>query len=914
MTPNPGKFAQLLTEGIHRIRIREEKTIQAIQDELGYALGRQGGSSIEYWRKGHLPPKLTEVEDLAKQLVRRGQLERTWLGPFLSSAGHPAWEQLTDEMLVKDSKVVQAGPHPGRIPDPAPLPAGSRMPFSKNPLFVGREADLKQLADVLYAGSDVAVNQVETTATMGLGGIGKTQLASEFVHRYGQFFNGGVFWLSLADPQSVMAEIANCGGAGGMNLHPEFGARPLEDQVRLVQAAWQEPVPRLLVFDNCEDPELLVRWRPTTGGCRVLVTSRRGDWDAVLGVQAVTLGVLSRSESLALLVNHCPDVDGALLDAIAEELGDLPLALHLAGSYLHRYRRVVAPAVYLEQLRDPKLLHHPSMQGLGISPTGHMQNVGRSFALSYDQLDPEDTTDAVAMQLLVHAAHFAPGEPIWYDLLIKTLDVSVEDSGMDLLVENAFSRLIELGLIELVEDDILRMHRLIAAFVRDVAKDAVEATQTAVETIVFEETERINREGYPMPLLAWQLHLRSVVDIAQAREDERSANLCTELGQHLWQIGDFQGARPYLKKALDIKLALYGEQNLTSAEGFTNMGVVLRDLGEIEQGRNYLERALTVQEEMLGGEHANIAHTLNHLGWLLLLEGNGDQSRQCLERALQIAESLYGEQHKLTADYANNLGLCLQDCLSDSLSALPYMKRALLIRIDVFGEEHPLTAISYNNVGHVMHALKKLDDARAYYEKALTIREKAANEDHPDTAVTLKNLGTVLRDQGDLDSAKYYLESALAIYLRVVGEQHRRTAFCLDSLGLLFQQRGELDVAQSYFERSLNVRRIVYEGDHRNIALSLFNLGVLLQVKGELDGARKCLEDALAIHQRTLGNDHVLTAKTMIKIGELFYAQDNISAARKRYQNALDIYEHICGSEDLELENLHKKISMLSIE
>lgn len=48
-------FAQMLTEGIYRIRLKEAKTVRAIQDELGYALGRNGGSAIERWRKGQLP-------------------------------------------------------------------------------------------------------------------------------------------------------------------------------------------------------------------------------------------------------------------------------------------------------------------------------------------------------------------------------------------------------------------------------------------------------------------------------------------------------------------------------------------------------------------------------------------------------------------------------------------------------------------------------------------------------------------------------------------------------------------------------------------------------------------------------------------------------------------------------------------
>lgn len=72
------------------------------------------------------------------------------------------------------------------IPEPGPLPPGSHMPLSRNPLFVGREDDLRALARTLKAGETAAVGQI--AAATGLGGIGKTQLASEFVHRYGQFF------------------------------------------------------------------------------------------------------------------------------------------------------------------------------------------------------------------------------------------------------------------------------------------------------------------------------------------------------------------------------------------------------------------------------------------------------------------------------------------------------------------------------------------------------------------------------------------------------------------------------------------------------------------------------------------------------------------------------------------------------
>src|SRR5215510_6517984 len=183
-------------------------------------------------------------------------------------------------------------------PTPVPLPPGSRMPLARNPLFVGREADLLRLARTLRGGGTAAIGPQAAVAT-GLGGIGKTQLACEFVYRYEQFFAGGVFWLSCAEPEAMTAEVAACGQ--GLPMPAGFASLSLHEQVQLVQRAWQEPLPRLLVFDNCEAETLLAQWRPPHGGCRVLLTSRRSQWDAALGVQVLPLNVLARPESIALL-------------------------------------------------------------------------------------------------------------------------------------------------------------------------------------------------------------------------------------------------------------------------------------------------------------------------------------------------------------------------------------------------------------------------------------------------------------------------------------------------------------------------------------------------------------------------------------------------------------------------------------
>jgi hypothetical protein len=174
------------------------------------------------------------------------------------------------------------------------------------------------------------------------------------------------------------------------------------------------------VFDNCEEEALLDAWRPPSGGCRVLVTSRRSEWSPTLGVTALPLDLLPRHDSIALLRRYRPDLalDHPGLDVIVHDLGDLPLALHLAGGYLRAYRAEVSLDDYLAELRRAEIVQHASLLGAGLdgspSPTRHVQSVAQTFALCLGRLDREREADRVACM--------APGEPVPRDLLAKTME------------------------------------------------------------------------------------------------------------------------------------------------------------------------------------------------------------------------------------------------------------------------------------------------------------------------------------------------------------------------------------------------------------------------------------------------------------------------------------------------------------
>jgi tetratricopeptide (TPR) repeat protein len=737
-------------------------------------------------------------------------------------------ERLT-RVLDLDSDALPPLPR-AYVPEPAPLPPGSRMPMGRNELFVGRTDELRALAEALQVQGTAAIGQA--AAATGLGGTGKTQLAAEFAHRYGQFFSGGVFWLGFADPASVPAEVALCGGPEHLGLWSVDAAPDIATQVAMMRRVFAEHVPRLLVLDNCEDEELLEAWRPRSGGCRVLVTCRRRAFSPHLGVRTMALDVLPRADSRALLRSLDRDhridpADDATLDAICAELGDLPLALHLAGSFLARYRGIVTPAAYLAQLRDRALLGHPSLQGRGAtrSPTGHDLHVGRTFALSWDRLDPANTVDAMARALLQRAACLAPGEPIPRALLVATLGLAEDDPDAALACEDALHRLLDLGLLDAPEPGTYSIHRLVIAFVQQVDADHA-AARGAVEQALLDEAERVNDSGYPARLLPWQPHLRTIINTVRACEDERSAHLYHELGRHLRAIGDYRDARPYC------------------------------------------ERALAICETQLGPDHPLTAGSLNNLGALLQAQGAYAEALPLFERALAIREKQLGPDHLLTAASLNNLALLLWN-QGAYARARPLYERALLIRERRLGTEHPLTAMSLNNLGALLQDQGAYAEARPLYERTLAICEKRLGPEHPSTATSLNNLASLLKAQGAYAEARPLLERALAIHEKQLGPEHPHTAATLSNLASLLEIQEAYADARPLFERTLAIREKQLGPDHPDTATSLNGLASLLRAQGAYAEARPLFQRALATFEARLGPDHPKTRMVRNKLQSL---------------------------------------------
>jgi tetratricopeptide (TPR) repeat protein len=657
------------------------------------------------------------------------------------------------------------------VPAPAALPAPHRMPLRHNPQFVGRASDLMALAAALKAPSSlphteegVRVRAVAAITT-GIGGVGKTQLAAEFAHCYGQFFAGGVFWLSFADPAGIDAQIADC----FVKLYEEGGEFSQNEQVAKVYAAWEQKTPRLLIFDNCDDmpgataEQLLMARLPKTGECRVLVTSRRGQWRSSLGISAHHLDILPRAESLALLRSQRADLSDTEADAIAKVLGYLPLGLSLAGRYLGSYSDDAfgQPVVYLANIQK-QLLGHPSLaEGDPLSPTQREIGLRAAFDLGFKQLRPQDLIDALALTALTCAAYLAPGEPFPRNLLLATLGEDTDNEDVARQRSDALRRLVALGLLEVVEHGTLRIHRLIAAFVREAAGD--DTALDAVRHVMIQEARNRNAKKNPAGFVPILPHLLALIPTAQQPENLRTAGLRNELGRYLWMRGEY------------------------------------------EQAKTNFERSLHAREHTLGRDYPETARSLNNLALVYQDLGQNERARDFYQEALQIFDHQNPKSAEVAAIFGN-LAVVQRD-LGDAKQALRYCLKALKLCRQIYGDNHLQTALSFNNLAVEFHIAGKYAQARRLYRCAYAIyRAEHPNIANPEIARTLHNLGELLEDQGRYRRACPYFRRALAMLEQVLSPSHPDIADTMTHLAHCLRCLGEIDQANA-IEQRISVMR-----------------------------------------------------------------------------------------------------------
>jgi tetratricopeptide (TPR) repeat protein len=781
------------------------------------------------------------------------------------------------------------GAGPGSIAEtpvfPGDLPGVWNVPYPRHPSFVGRKdllARLDQEFSPTTSGTPAIPRRV---VLVGLAGVGKTQLAVEYVHRHRDDY-ALIWWVRAETAATLIGDFAALGSQVGLKDYPDQDATNAAVQVWLEQSQrrW------LLVFDGADAQfDVLAFLLPKRGPGHVLLTSSRGlGWDDL--ATPVPVDVLSVEEGAQLLMTRTGEKDEVTAAALATALGCVPLALEQTSALIAQ-SAILGLNGYLEQLQ----------QRSGGAELLARVGVGTAWDLSLTLLQEESPG---AVDLLELAAFLAADDLPWHqlvdhaELLPARLAVAARNA---IALDEAVNALRRYSLAKVAGKDRLSVNRLLQTVIeqrltpperRGWVKVAVRLLDASFPDVPEQ------RSAWPacQQLLP---HALRVIEHAEQLgvELDLNAELLSRAIEYLRVRGQPTPAREVVEQALAARPPGPGPEPAARAVIYRSFGRVLRDLGDLKGARNQLERALQIDKTVFGPKDQRVADDRRFLGQILREQGNLDEARRAqLQWALVIDEEVHGLRDRRVADDRRELGLVFHN-LGNLSGARAQLVRALVIDEDTFGPKHPRTADDRRQLGLVYRDIGEFQAAKTELMRALAIDEELYGPDHWRVAEDRRCLATILRDLGDLNDAREELVRALAIDQTVYVPEDWRSAQDRRYLATVLCRLGRFAEAQAELERALAIDESTFGPDHWRVAQDRRHLGRALCGLRELPRARDELERALTIDEELYGPGDWRVAEDRRYLGNVLYDLGELAKARDELERALAIDESTFGPD-----------------
>ncbi len=294
--------------------------------------------TILSWLDGRVkrPRSYSDLIKLAETL----HLTPAETAQLLTGAGFmEAAERLQQGILANGTSGIKTA-----VPSP-PFQAIPALPY-----FVGRQTLIKQIEEILL--SDPVSR---TCCLQGMAGAGKTALAAQMAYRLRPHFPDGVLWANLhhANTMNILAAFARAYGED-VRAYTD-----LESRCQMVRQLLADKRVLIVLDDVWHGQDVLPLLPPSTGETAVLITTRRQDLFATVGMHRLEVGPFNPANQVSLklftyfLNEQTVAANEQTFAQIADLLGHLPLAVAILASRL-AFEPNWTPQEFLERLLDTK--------------------------------------------------------------------------------------------------------------------------------------------------------------------------------------------------------------------------------------------------------------------------------------------------------------------------------------------------------------------------------------------------------------------------------------------------------------------------------------------------------------------------------------------------------------------------------
>ena len=773
---SPESFPETLREHAARRRLNVESAAEPYFDELLQAV------SAEYSALAPWSPRF-QVEVFKSILSGIDELQDN---SRRSLDAHDITHDKLDTLSSKFDMMTCRSDTPNRIL------FGSRPDVVVGNRFVERD-EQKQLNSL------IADPTRRRTVLVGMRGCGKTQLAASLTQECEDANWSLVAWINASSPESIKSDLVELAKEYKIETSDTPSPKVIVNRLftRLKSAVHSD---RLIVFDNVENIDDLGGLVPSGNGLRVVATTTNDTgWEqAHQGWTTIKVGVFDHNESINYLLKVTASDDQNAADALAERLGDLPLAIAQAGATARLQDLPLAR--YLKQLESRR--QEPTIRAV---PGGdYTDDVAAALLMAVkDTIEglEGNTKETAQRQLGALALLAESGVPTrWLDPTVEQLndDESPDTQrDMDEDAHDALTKLIHRSIVQQSADKAATMlHRLQAQVLRESwsKEEREQACESAAE-------------------------LLGSVDIDRFRADDSDAR--------------FQETRDLIEQlrafgAQDCFHCLRDYRPVTSAlcEAFTHA----RDLGlvpEVFALKEFVDTLLDLQVV----DALDILSLRSHLAYAYLHAGRSANAIERYEKVLSSSKHALGPIHRVTLTIQNDLAYAYY-WANRTDEAIDLFEQVLDERTRILSSDHEDTLMTGSYLALAYADDGQLERAITLGEQVVKDRDRVLKPDHKYTLVTRNNLADAYKSVGRLTDAIKMYEYVLQARIRTLGNTHHHTRITRNDLAQTYEQAGDLPKAISMYEDLHNDHIRIYGPDHEST----------IEVRDRLEAAKRELE------------------------------------------------------------------------
>ena len=826
------------------------------------------------------------VWDVIVPTQSAGTIQHTTVVRILNAQLSPFFSQLTPLDLTglgeehgADS-ILRALGRPGHVPEQASeygrltaqFPGAARTAPTvwnvdrRNAVFTGRGQVLEKLRDQLLGATQrVVIPQ----ALHGLGGVGKTQVALEYAHRFRADYDV-VWWIPALQPDSIRSALAMLAGRIGLRVGDnvaEAANAALEALRRgTPYARW------LLIFDNADDPAELEQFLPGGDG-HVLITSRDPAWTQF--AKPIAVDVFAEEEATLHLLRRVPGLTQDSAVKIGRALGFLPLAIEQVAAWLE--------ATSMPASEYLNALEHETASTLTLSTKEFPQSVALTWNVSFRQLREASPAAARLLELLA----FFSSDPISLDLIYsdETAEILVpyDETLRDKLVLGKVVREISRFALAKVDqgNNSIQVHTLVQAVMREGMEEGRKKdTMHDVHKILVgarpPHGDTDDPDNWPS-LDKIMPHVEA--SLAAECDEEDTRQMFIDLVRYQWKRGNFDGALSSGRYLADLWRNRFGADYWQRLFLLSQLANIYRSQGRFVEAYELNMDVWDRQKNSpaIGPTHPHTLITASGLTADMRALGKFKDALDLDKQTYAALQDLYGEDHPRTLMAANNLAVSYRS-LGDCFSARELDEDTLERRQAALGEKHPYTLFSASNLARDLREAGQYEESvtrlRATYETYLEV----LGEQLPDPLRTAKSLAVSLRKAGHPDEALKLAEGINDRYRQYFPGSpdavaaDAEVAVCLWAIG-------DSIAARDRSRRTLSVLRAALGEDHHYGHLLQNNLVLFLRGVGDADGAYELAAETLVQLRAAFGDDHPFALTSTLNLANCLADLDRTDEA-----------------------------------